>query len=869
MRPIARTLAIAFTTLSPSLTSAQTTIHAGLLIDGAGATRRNVIVSVRDGRIVGVRTASPGATATYDLRRFTLMPGFIDTHVHMDSHFGRDGRASNQGESPTERIRAAVDNAYVTLRAGYTSAQSLGAPLDLELRAMLRRDDVPGPRFLTSSRALTDTSLSPAQIRAWVRTTVDSGADLVKVFASRSIREGGGQTLSDAQIAAACGAARELGKRSWVHAHAASAVRAATESGCFAITHGSQVTNAELQLMAARGTLFEPNIGLVTQNYLENKSRYLGIGNYDEAGFRFMEEGIPRKLDMFKRALATPRLQMLVGTDATAGAHGQNAREVIYRVQQGGQAPMEAIVQLTSGNARALGMQDSVGVVRAGMVADLVAVDGDPLRDISALERVRFVMKGGKVHRNLSPDFAPGDDATLTASVSMTNAPADIDRDGDADVFVGMNGVPSRLYVNDGGRLVDRAAALGLTSTRATRAAAWGDYDGDGDPDLFVGYAPGAGSVTALYRNDGSRFVDVTSESGIARDSGAVRQPVFVDPDGDGDLDLFIAFRDRPNAFFRNDGGRLTDVARERGLADTRKTVGAVWFDFDEDGDLDVYVANMDGDTNGLFRNDAGRFTDVATAAGVEWGGRPAGSAAHGTVRPCAADVDGDGRLDLVTANYGKPGLFLNRGNGRFEDATVTWGIGIDARYDACALADFDNDGRLDLYLNGTITGGVSYRDFLFRNIGTHFEDVTPDSIGAQQGDHGVQWLDVDRDGAVDLLLTGSSPRGMQMSWRNQLPPAAARRSLAVHVKSAIGTGAPGAEIRVFRAGTRRLVATRLVDAGSGYDAQAEGSVHIGVPAGITRVDVEVIYPIGGERRRTLRRGVVVGASAITVIERP
>src|SRR6185295_18997673 len=132
---------------------------------------------------------------------------------------------------------------------------------------------------------------------------------------------------------------------------AAWAVRAATLAGCFTVTHGSQVSDAELGLMAERGTFFEPNIGLVTQNYIENKPRYLGIGSYDEAGFRFMEEGIPRKLDMFKRAMRTPRLKLLMGTDATAGAHGQNARETIYRVQVAGQPAMDAIVQTTSQNA--------------------------------------------------------------------------------------------------------------------------------------------------------------------------------------------------------------------------------------------------------------------------------------------------------------------------------------------------------------------------------------------------------------------------------------------------------------------------------------------------------------------------------------
>ena len=157
---------------------------------------------------------------------------------------------------------------------------------------------------------------------------------------------GRGRYVDDV-VRAGCYAARAAGKRSWVHAHAASAVRAAAEAGCFAVTHGSMVTDAELKLMAERGTFFEPNIGLVSQNYLENRARYLGIGNYDEQGFRYMEEGIPRKLDMFRRALKTPGLRIIMGTDATAGAHGQNAREIVYRVNVAGQDAMSAIVAAT------------------------------------------------------------------------------------------------------------------------------------------------------------------------------------------------------------------------------------------------------------------------------------------------------------------------------------------------------------------------------------------------------------------------------------------------------------------------------------------------------------------------------------------
>jgi imidazolonepropionase-like amidohydrolase len=378
-------------------------IRAGTLVDGRGGVRRDVTIVIDGTRIQSVDgRAASGAALTYDLSRLTVLPGLIDTHVHIDSHFGKEGRATNAGETPAQRILYAAENAYVTLMAGFTTVQSIGSPSDLDLRDAIGRGGIPGPRLLTSISPVNESTGTPEEIRQFVRARVTQGADLVKLFASKSIREGGAQTMTDEQIRAACEEANAAGKRSWVHAHAASAVRAASQGGCFTVTHGSQVTDTELAMMAARGTFFEPNIGLVSQNYIENKARYLGIGNYDEAGFGFMERGIPLKLGMFRRALRTKGLKIIMGTDATAGAHGQNAREIIYRVQEAGQPPMDAIVAATSLNAAALRLSDRIGSIAPGMDADIIAVDGDPLRDITALRRVVFVMRAGRVYKNVA-----------------------------------------------------------------------------------------------------------------------------------------------------------------------------------------------------------------------------------------------------------------------------------------------------------------------------------------------------------------------------------------------------------------------------------------------------------------------------------
>lgn len=372
-------------------------IRAGVLLDGRGGVQRDVVLTIEGTRITRIVPWRRGTAVTHDLSRQTMLPGLIDTHVHIDGHFASNGRADTRGETPEVRLRAASENAERTVRAGFTTVQSLGAAIDLELRAAIADGRTQGPRVLTSVAQFNDTSRTPEQIRAWVRATAGRGADVIKIFASKSIREGGGQTLSSEQIAAACDEARKTGLRSWVHAHAASAVRAAAGAGCTGVTHGSQATQAEFDLMAARGTYFEPNIGLVLQNYLENRDRFLGVGNFNEAGFKFMEDYLPKFAEGFRMAIATPGLKVVMGTDAVAGAHGQNAREIVARVREGRQPNADAIRAATSLAADALGVGDSLGTAAQGRVADLIAVDGDPLSDITALQRIAFVMKGGAV----------------------------------------------------------------------------------------------------------------------------------------------------------------------------------------------------------------------------------------------------------------------------------------------------------------------------------------------------------------------------------------------------------------------------------------------------------------------------------------
>jgi imidazolonepropionase-like amidohydrolase len=382
------------------LTAAQDspiTLQASTVLDGKGKILRNVRIVIQGGKIASVDQQN-SAPATYDLRGLTVLPGWIDVHDHITWHFGANGRAEDKSESQEQAALAAAGNAWNTLMGGFTTIQSLGSPEDKDLRDSINRGVVPGPRILTALRPLSDARLTPDEIRAYVRQIKVQGADVLKIFASKSIRDGGGQTLSDEQLKAACEEAKAQGLRSVVHAYR-SAVKASALAGCTQVEHGTYATDDDLRALAEHGTIFDPQVGLVIHNYLDNKTKFIGIGNYTEDGFAKMQEVLPVNQEMFKRALATKGLKIVFGTDAVAGAHGRNAEEFIYRVHDG-QDPMAALVAANSAAAESLGLQDQIGSIASGMQADIIALDGNPLDDITAVRRVVFVMKGGKIYKN-------------------------------------------------------------------------------------------------------------------------------------------------------------------------------------------------------------------------------------------------------------------------------------------------------------------------------------------------------------------------------------------------------------------------------------------------------------------------------------
>jgi imidazolonepropionase-like amidohydrolase len=382
-------------------------IAASNVFDGKGHVLQNRRIVVEGSKIVSIEPLSSGPV-DYDLRGLTVMPGWIDAHDHITWIFGKDGKNAGMTGTTQDDAYRAASNAWVTLMAGFTTIQSVGAVNDVPLREAIAKGRIPGPRLLTAIEPLVgkgaDTG-TPDEIRVFIHKQKDAGADLIKIFASKSIRQGGGMTLSWEQLSAACDEAKKQGLRTLVHAYK-EAVRAATLAGCTEVEHGTFANEDDLKLMAEKDVYFDPQAGLVIENYLQNKNKYLGTEGYTAEGLAAMEKVLPVNCDMVRQAAKTPNLKMVFGTDAVAGAHGRNAEEFIDRVNCG-VAPMAAMISANSLGAEAMGLSDEIGSLAPEMQADIIALDGDPTKDITAVRRVVFVMKGGVVYKNVAKDAIP------------------------------------------------------------------------------------------------------------------------------------------------------------------------------------------------------------------------------------------------------------------------------------------------------------------------------------------------------------------------------------------------------------------------------------------------------------------------------
>ncbi len=462
----------------------------------------------------------------------------------------------------------------------------------------------------------------------------------------------------------------------------------------------------------------------------------------------------------------------------------------------------------------------------------------------------------GSAGQSVALPFASVQPELLALPNSFANAWGDYDNDGDLDLAVSLGSGEVRLYRNDKGVLVSVGAQVGMPPVghHELRGLSWGDYDGDGFIDLLGG-ATAKDKLTVVLRNEGGkRFTDVAAAIGLTIPNRSARQTNWVDYDNDGDLDVYATDRAGDNTMYRNDGGTFTRVFAGVGPTDGRPTVGACWFDMDKDGDLDLFLANQSGATDALWRNDGSSFTDVAPALGLTG---PPRTTNQGGVGCAVGDYDNDGDFDLFVPNYGHNQLYRNNGNGSFTEVGQALGVGVENHAVGADWGDFDNDGDLDLSVisyEGP-AGAQTPANALFRNDGaTGFVNVLRKESPLNAADHGVQFVDYDGDGGLDLSVTdGYGPVGGHFVFRNTLPGETKRRSLSVLVLDANGHHTRfGAEVRLYDRGGR-LLASRQVVTGGGYNTQRAAPVHFGL-ATMRPLSVEVTFMgTNGRTTQTVR----------------
>ncbi|HYI40155.1 MAG TPA: amidohydrolase family protein [Allosphingosinicella sp.] len=413
------------TLLAAAPAAAETLIvHAGRLItDASKPASGPSTITITDGRITAVAAGlapAPAGTRLVDLSGKTVLPGLIDMHVHLAGDPGGDFR--DEAVDPNEwATLVGAKNARITALAGFTTVRDLGSPplVGFALRRATAEGFIPGPRIISSGPAISvigghgdvsgfrpevtkalgvdNTCTGPEQCAARVREFSRAGADLIKITATGGVlsqqARGLGQHFTDAEMKSIVDTAHSLGLKVAAHAHSARGIEAAARAGVDSIEHGTFADSRAIAAMKASGSSLVPTLMAFT-----GIRERLGKGIYTPVVEAKVRETL-NEVGKAARAARAAGVPVVFGTDAAVFEHGRNAQELALLVELAGMSPAEAIASATTGAAKLLGLEREVGRIAPGYSGDLIAVDGDPLRDVRALEKVDYVMVRGKAIR--------------------------------------------------------------------------------------------------------------------------------------------------------------------------------------------------------------------------------------------------------------------------------------------------------------------------------------------------------------------------------------------------------------------------------------------------------------------------------------
>lgn len=417
MRKIYVILIVLFSLHNSLLYAQIRVIHFGKLIDGKGKVILNAVVIVKGDRIVKVGTEKdidiPPAAETIDLKAYTAIPGLIDAHTHMTYYWDKTPGTTPWGQlgslGPAVTVYLAKENARKALESGVTTVRDLGSfdNMDFAMRNLINRGAMEGPRMFVAGNGLHISSTpykigaipdagqcdGVAAVQRVAREQIAAGADWIKMYGSTGSDKDvtGFQTFSYEEMKAAADVAHYAGKRIAIHSYGPDGARDAVKAGTNTVEHAIDIDDVTLATMATNGIIYVPTVEH-NRYYIAHKDEY----GYDSIIVNGLNSYVNKNFETLKRAIKA-NVKIAMGSDAVFTGFGENTRELEWFVKAG-MTPEQALKTATATGAEMLGMEKDLGAIASGYFADIVGIEGDPIKDISVvIKNVKWVMKGGNV----------------------------------------------------------------------------------------------------------------------------------------------------------------------------------------------------------------------------------------------------------------------------------------------------------------------------------------------------------------------------------------------------------------------------------------------------------------------------------------